>query len=67
MSRRSFSSLVTACRVTAAPPERPRTFAKPINIEYRFMTDLPSWREAADPVILLFGGDYYLFASKSGG
>jgi hypothetical protein len=53
--------------VTAAPPERPRTFANPINIEYRFMTDLPSRREAADPAIVLFGSDYYLFASKSGG
>ena len=51
----------------AAPPERPRTFANPINIEYRFMIDPPSRREAADPVILLFGDDYYLFASKSGG
>src|SRR6476646_7020658 len=69
MNRRSFCSLlaVTACLVTAAPPERPRTFANPINIEYRFMTDLPSRREAADPVIVLFGDDYYLFASKSGG
>jgi hypothetical protein len=31
------------------------------------MTDLPSRREAADPAIVLFGDDYYLFASKSGG
>jgi xylan 1,4-beta-xylosidase len=51
----------------AAPPDRPRTFANPINIDYRFMLDSPSWREAADPVIVLFGDDYYLFASKSGG
>lgn len=27
----------------------------------------PSRREAADPAIVLFGDDYYLFASKSGG
>ncbi len=51
----------------AAAQDRPQTFANPINIEYRFMTDLPSRREAADPVIVLFGDDYYLFASKSGG
>ena len=50
-----------------APAERPRTFANPINIDYRFMVDLPSRREAADPAIVLFGDDYYLFASKSGG
>ena len=55
------------CLVPAAPQDRPRTFTNPINIEYRFMTDLPSRREAADPVIVLFGDDYYLFASKSGG
>ena len=69
MNRRTFCSLVvvTACLVTAAPPQRPRTFANPINIEYRFMTDLPSRREAADPAIVLFGDEYYLFASKSGG
>jgi hypothetical protein len=47
--------------------DRPRTFANPINIDYRFMLDSPSRREAADPVMVLFGDDYYLFASKSGG
>ena len=59
--------LAAASLAPAAQPERPRTFANPINIEYRFMTDLPSRREAADPVIVLFGNEYYLFASKSGG
>jgi xylan 1,4-beta-xylosidase len=51
----------------AAPAGRPRTFANPINIDYRFMPDAPSRREAADPVLLVFKDDYYLFASKSGG
>lgn len=51
----------------AGPSDRPRTFANPINIDYRFMLDSPSRREAADPVIVLFKDDYYLFASKSGG
>jgi hypothetical protein len=51
----------------AAPQQSPRTFANPINIDYRFMTEVPSRREAADPVILVFRDDYYLFASKSGG
>src|SRR5215831_5271704 len=60
-------AVAAVCLIMAAPPDRPRTFANPINIEYRFMTDQPSRREAADPVIVLFGGDYYLFASKSGG
>ncbi len=47
--------------------ESNRTFCNPINIDYRFALDEPSRREAADPVIVLFKNDYYLFASKSGG
>ncbi len=50
-----------------AEPPRPRTFANPLNLDYRFMVDQPSRREAADPAIVFFGDDYYLFASKSGG
>ena len=59
--------LAVVSQMAAGLPERPRTFANPINIDYRFMPDSPSRREAADPVIVLFGDDYYLFASKSGG
>jgi len=44
-----------------------RTFANPMNLDYRFALDAPGRREAADPVIVLFGDDYFLFASKSGG
>ncbi|CAN5484991.1 family 43 glycosylhydrolase [soil metagenome] len=47
--------------------ESNRTFCNPLNIDYRFALDEPSRREAADPVIVLFKNDYYLFASKSGG
>ena len=39
----------------------------PLNLSYRFCLDKPSRREAADPVIVLFHGRYWLFASKSGG
>lgn len=45
----------------------PRTFCNPIDISYRFQLDQPSRREAADPVIVLYHDDYYLFASMSGG
>lgn len=41
--------------------------SNPINLNYRFMIDGESRREAADPVIEYFKGKYYLFASKSGG
>lgn len=39
----------------------------PLALEYRFMPESPSRREAADPVVQLYKGQYYLFASKSGG
>ncbi|MEO6721885.1 MAG: family 43 glycosylhydrolase [Ferruginibacter sp.] len=43
------------------------TICNPINLSYRFCLDTPSRREAADPTMVLFKGEYYLFASKSGG
>ncbi len=39
----------------------------PLALEYRFLPESPSRREAADPVVQLYKGQYYLFASKSGG
>lgn len=43
------------------------SFCNPLDLNYRFMIDEPSRREAADPVVVLFNDKYYLFASKSGG
>jgi hypothetical protein len=43
------------------------TICNPVNLSYRFCLNEPSRREAADPSIVLFEGEYYLFASKSGG
>lgn len=51
----------------AQPAEIPQTFCNPLNLDYRFMVDAIDAREAADPVMVLFKGDYYLFASRSGG
>jgi xylan 1,4-beta-xylosidase len=45
----------------------PQTFCNPLNLNYRFMVDAVDAREAADPVIVLFKDNYYLFASRSGG
>ena len=39
----------------------------PINVSYRFRPQAPSRREAADPTVITYKGEYYLFASKSGG
>jgi hypothetical protein len=44
----------------------PSTFCNPLDLPYRFQLD-GSQREAADPVIVLYKGEYWLFASKSGG
>ncbi|MES2429125.1 MAG: family 43 glycosylhydrolase [Bacteroidota bacterium] len=44
-----------------------QTFCNPLNISYRFALDKPSRRSAADPVIVLYKDNYYLFATASGG
>lgn len=46
---------------------RQTTICNPLNLNYRFCLDLPSRREAADPTMINFKNEYYLFASKSGG
>ena len=43
------------------------TICNPVNLSYRFCLDAPSRREAADPTMVTFKNEYYLFASKSGG
>ncbi|MBN1998719.1 family 43 glycosylhydrolase [candidate division KSB1 bacterium] len=53
--------------VFSQPAQNPKTFCNPLNLNYRFMVDAVDAREAADPVMVLFKGDYYLFASRSGG
>ncbi|MFC1570134.1 family 43 glycosylhydrolase, partial [bacterium] len=57
--------LAIPCLSQIADP--PRTFCNPLNLNYRFMSNANDAREAADPVIVLFQNDYYLFASKVGG
>jgi xylan 1,4-beta-xylosidase len=44
-----------------------QVYCNPLNISYRFCLDQPSRREAADPTVILYKDNYYLFASKSGG
>ena len=43
------------------------TICNPVNLSYRFSLDTPSRREAADPTMVAYKGEFYLFASKSGG
>lgn len=48
-------------------PVNGQTYCNPMNLSYRFSLDQPSRREAADPTIVLYKDNYYLFASKAGG
>ena len=68
----SFWFLVSALTpLTAADlvNPKPSTFCNPLNLDYMIQQDHEKgwYREAADPVALFFKGNYYLFASKSGG
>jgi hypothetical protein len=47
--------------------ENQTTICNPVNLSYRFCLDAPSRREAADPTMVTFKNEYYLFVSKSGG
>ena len=59
----TFSQSVTA----GMKYSKRTTLCNPLNLSYRFCLDDPSRREAADPAMVLFKEEYYLFASKSGG
>ncbi|RPH92242.1 MAG: hypothetical protein EHM72_17675, partial [Calditrichaeota bacterium] len=63
----SLVFLLLGAALLAQPAENPRTFCNPLNLNYRFMVDAVDAREAADPVIVVYHNDYYLFASRSGG
>lgn len=57
----------------AGPSNRPVTFCNPIDIAYRFslkdnnLARGVSCREAADPTMVFYKGEFWLFASKCGG
>ncbi|MDF2188732.1 family 43 glycosylhydrolase [Paraflavitalea sp. CAU 1676] len=44
-----------------------QTFCNPLNLSYRFTPDKPSRRAAADPTIVLYKDNYFLFATATGG
>ncbi|VYU05274.1 Glycosyl hydrolases family 43 [Paraprevotella clara] len=43
------------------------TLCNPVDLSYRFSLKDSTYREAADPTMVYFKGEYYLFLSKSGG
>jgi hypothetical protein len=44
-----------------------QTVCNPVDLSYRFCLDTVSYRESGDASLVPFKGEYYLFASKSGG
>ncbi|WP_303315288.1 family 43 glycosylhydrolase [Flavivirga abyssicola] len=67
----SFFSCNNSTKKTSdeiAQPTKQTVVCNPLDISYRFaVDDGSSRREAADPTVVLYKDDYYLFASKSGG
>ena len=51
----------------SAHGNRQASYCNPIDLSYRFQLAGASRREAADPTVITFHGEYWLFPSKSGG
>ena len=60
--------LIVACQDSIKTAQGSfETICNPMDLSYRFGLDKPSRREAADPTIISFKDEFFLFASKSGG
>jgi len=66
MKRLVFFCLAAALSIRSSA-QSIQTICNPIDLSYRYCLDTPSRREAADPSMVVYKGEYYLFASKSGG
>ncbi len=71
MKTQLVAGLAAVLSLTVQAQEK-NVFCNPLNLPYRWAlangdADMTSYREAADPTMVLFKGEYYLFASKSGG
>lgn len=67
MPFRTIALLLCAASLALDAGAQTRTFCNPLNLPYHFQSPGPARREAADPVIVLFRGKYWLFASKQVG
>lgn len=61
--------VASGCAIAQSPNgfARHNTYCNPMNLPYRFRLETPSRREAADPTLVVFHNEYWLFPSKSGG
>ncbi|WP_201301065.1 family 43 glycosylhydrolase [Sunxiuqinia indica] len=69
-----YSAIITliiftsACKISGKEDRKElKTYCNPLDLDYRFQLEDPSRREAADPTVVYFRDQYYLFASKTGG
>jgi len=74
MKQLLFVSVILSCLIGCRKAQEQKqsqvdliTICNPVDLSYRFCTDEPSRREAADPTMIRFHDRYFLFASKSGG
>ena len=68
-----LAPVAPAAAAPAGSPQPPqRTFCNPVNLDYAYCP-IPDFvrqgkhRTAADPVVVTFRGDYYLFATNQWG
>src|SRR3989442_1123313 len=63
--------IVAVPGLSQTPPAPPRTYANPIDIDYRYNFEQKnqgiSYRSGADPVIVVHRGEYYLFETIGDG
>ncbi|WP_366186147.1 family 43 glycosylhydrolase [Flavobacterium ovatum] len=59
--------VLTHCQSSKQMDAMQTTVCNPMDLNYRFSLDGVSRREGADPTVVLYQDEYYLFASKSGG
>ena len=70
MKKQLISILVIVCSIQA--PAQQQTYCNPVNIDYGYtpIPDFTQWgrhRATADPVIVTYKGDYYLFSTNQWG
>ena len=58
---------MTAVAPALAADGRPATFCNPVDLPYSFQPERPTYRVAADPAVVVFKGEYWLFATHGSG
>ncbi|MCX6302870.1 MAG: family 43 glycosylhydrolase [Bacteroidia bacterium] len=68
MKRLILILIPTLILIGFSAPVKEKTFCNPMDLNYRFQASSRfAFREAADPVITIYKGKYFLYASHSGG